>query len=74
MVDDIFNITDTRKKPKGKGGQDIVTGFLVVRGGKLSEAQFEKLYGGVQGEDEPIIFEDADGNVETVSPRKGTDQ
>ena len=74
MVDDIFNITDTRKKPKGKDGEEIVTGFLVVRGGKLSEAQLENLYGGLQGEDEPIIFEGADGNVETVSPRKGTDQ
>ena len=74
MADDLFNLTDIKKKPTGKDGIEIVTGFLVVRGGKLSEAQFENLYGGVRGEDEPIIFEDADGNVETVSPRKGTDQ
>ena len=74
MVDDPFNLTDIRKKPTGKGGVEVVTGFLVV-GTPKTEAQMMEYYGGDQRKlpPETIIFEDADGNVETISPRKGTD-
>ena len=70
-MEDIFNLTDVHRKPTGKDGVEIATGYLVV-GVKKSEAEFVRLYGEVQGETPAIIFEDADGNVETGSPRERT--
>jgi hypothetical protein len=69
---DILNLTDTPIKPKGRDGLELKTGFLVV-GVRKTEAEFSACYGGVQVPQE-IIFEDAEGNVETTSPRTGTDK
>jgi hypothetical protein len=72
---DVFNLTDVRKKPQGKDGLQIVTGFLAVRAGPpLSEAAFEKLYGGDQrGLEQKVTFENAEG-IEEKTPRgRGTD-
>lgn len=73
MTEDIFNLTDEHKKPTGKDGLQVQTGFLVV-GYKKSEAEFSAIYGGDRRKLEPqiVIFEDADGNIETVSPRETT--
>lgn len=72
MTDSTFNLTDIPLKPKGRDGTDLQTGCLVVRGGKLSEAEFNRLYGGDQRKVEQagITFEDEDGNVQTSSPQR----
>ena len=71
---DPFNLTDIKKKPTGKDGLQITTGFLAVRAGKLSEAEFSRLYGGDQrGLEQKIIFEDEHGNVEKGPHGRGTE-
>lgn len=73
MDDDPFNLTDIHRKPTGKDGLAVVTGFLIV-GYKKTEKEFSAIYGGDRSKLPPdeVIFEDADGNVETSSPRKST--
>lgn len=73
MVEDIFNLTDVRRKSTGKDGLDIARGFLVV-GYKKTETEFTRLYGGKQSSPDAIIFEDAAGNLQTSGPGRGCDE
>jgi len=68
-MNDIFNLTDVRRAPTGKDGLAVTTGFLVV-GVKKTEAEFVVAY--KQGPPPAIIFEDANGEIETGSPRETT--
>jgi hypothetical protein len=72
---DPFNLTDIKRKPKGKDGLQITTGYLAVRGGPaLSEAAFDAIYGGDQrGREQKIVFEDGEGNEEKPPRGRGTD-
>jgi hypothetical protein len=58
---DPFNLTDIKRKPKGKDGQPITTGHLVVRGGPaLTEAELSRIWGGDwRGRRTEIIFDDS---------------
>jgi hypothetical protein len=75
-MQDPFNLIDIKKKATGKDGQQVQTGFLVVRE-PMTELEFEayavELNALSKSRTMPdIIFEDEDGNVQTSSPRDKT--